>query len=55
MLFFKLSVEPRPTRSQRGFTLIELIITTVLLGLLGAVGASMISDSFDTTRMVDAS
>ena len=33
----------------------ELIITIVLLGILGAVGSTMISDSFKTTRLVDAS
>lgn len=55
MLSSTLPIAFQPMRRQRGFTLIELIITTVLLGLLGAVGTSMISDSFDTTRMVDAS
>jgi prepilin-type N-terminal cleavage/methylation domain-containing protein len=37
-----------------GFTLIELIFSIALLGILGAVGSSMIVDSFNTTRMVDA-
>lgn len=37
-----------------GFTLVEIIISIVLLGILAAVGSSMISDSFNTTRMVDA-
>lgn len=40
---------------QRGFTLIELIMSIVLIGLLAAVGTSMISDSFDTTYLVNAS
>ena len=36
-----------------GFTLIELIIVIVLLGILAAVGSNMLSDSFTTTRMVN--
>lgn len=40
---------------QAGFTLIELIISIVLIGLLAAVGTSMISDSFDTTYIMNAS
>lgn len=38
-----------------GFTLIELIISIVLLGLLAAVGSNMLSDSFMTARMVNNS
>jgi prepilin-type N-terminal cleavage/methylation domain-containing protein len=38
-----------------GFTLIELIISIVLIGVLAAVGSSMIADSFTTTRTVNAS
>lgn len=37
-----------------GFTLIELIISIVLIGILAVVGSSMIVDSFSTTRMVNA-
>jgi len=37
-----------------GFTLVEIIIAIVLLGILAAVGSSMISDTFRTTGMVDA-
>ena len=37
-----------------GFTLVELIISIVLVGILAAVGSSMIADSFTTTRMVNA-
>jgi prepilin-type N-terminal cleavage/methylation domain-containing protein len=44
-----------PAREQRGFTLIELIITIVILGILAVVGSSMISDTFNTSRMVNAS
>jgi prepilin-type N-terminal cleavage/methylation domain-containing protein len=44
-----------PARKQRGFTLIELIITIVILGILAVVGSSMISDTFTTSRMVNAS
>jgi prepilin-type N-terminal cleavage/methylation domain-containing protein len=36
-----------------GFTLIELIMVIVLLGILAAVGSNMLSDSFTTTRMVN--
>ncbi len=41
-------------RHNSGFTLMELIISIVLLGMLAAVGSSMIVDSFTTTRMVNA-
>ena len=37
-----------------GFTLVELVISIVLIGILAAVGSSMIVDSFTTTRMVNA-
>lgn len=37
-----------------GFTLIELIISIVLLGILAAVGATMFSESFTVTSMVNA-
>lgn len=39
---------------QRGYTLIELVMTIVLLSLLGAVGVTMISDSFDITLWTNA-
>ncbi len=42
-------------RHNSGFTLVELIISIVLIGMLAAVGSSMIVDSFTTTRMVNAS
>ena len=38
-----------------GFTLVELVIAIVLLGILAAVGSSMLSDSFTTTRWVNDS
>ena len=41
-------------RGSAGFTLIELITVIVLLGILAAVGSNMLSDSFTTTRMVNA-
>jgi len=37
-----------------GFTLVEMIMSIVLIGILAAVGSNMMSDSFTTTRMVDA-
>jgi len=39
----------------RGFTLVELVIVMVLLGILGAVGSNMLSDSFTTTHRVNES
>jgi len=44
---------PRIRRSS-GFTLVEIVISIVLLGILAAVGSNMIYDSFRTTRLVDA-
>lgn len=40
--------------NNKGFTLIELVISIVLLGMLAAVGSTMISDGFTSTRMVNA-
>jgi prepilin-type N-terminal cleavage/methylation domain-containing protein len=49
------SLRGNPTiRRSSGFTLVELIISIVLIGILAAVGSSMIADSFTTTRMVNA-
>ncbi len=49
------SLRNTPTRRHSsGFTLVELIISIVLIGMLAAVGSSMIADSFTTTRMVNA-
>ncbi|MBU1405379.1 MAG: type II secretion system GspH family protein, partial [Proteobacteria bacterium] len=36
----------RRRNKQQGFTLIELIIVVVLLGILGAMGAGFISEAF---------
>lgn len=47
------SLRKRPDQ-QGGFTLIELILTVVLLGILGATGTSMLVDSFSTARIVNA-
>lgn len=38
----------------RGFTLLELIMVIVLLGILGAVGSTMFADSYTTARLVNA-
>lgn len=45
----------RMGRSDGGFTLVELIISIVLIGILAAVGADMLSGSFSTTMNVNAS
>lgn len=42
-------------QGNRGFTLVELVIGIVLIGILSVVSTSMIADSFTTTRIVDAS
>ena len=42
-------------RRQHGFTLVEVVIAIVVMGILAAVGSSMISDTFKTARIVDAS
>ena len=41
-----------PAWLQRGFTLIELVITLVIMGVLAAWGASMISDNFRTVQIL---
>lgn len=38
---------------QGGFTLVELIVSAVLLGILASIGVSMISDSFRTAQFVN--
>ncbi len=50
---FSLRGNPTSRRSS-GFTLVELIISIVLIGILAVVGSSMIVDSFATARMVNA-
>ena len=35
-------------RASRGFTLMELVVTIVLLGILGAVGSSMVGNTMNT-------
>lgn len=39
---------------QRGFTIMELIIAIVIMGILSVVGVSMISDTFMTARIVNS-
>jgi prepilin-type N-terminal cleavage/methylation domain-containing protein len=41
-----------PARLQRGFTLIELVITLMIMGVLAAWGASMLSDNFRTVQIL---
>ncbi|MEK7752211.1 MAG: type II secretion system protein [Acidobacteriota bacterium] len=41
-------------RHRRGFTLVELVLVIMVLGLLAAVGSTMIVDTFKTTGMVTA-
>jgi len=41
-------------RAQCGFTLVELVIVTVLLALLSLVGSSMLSDSFRVTQLLQS-
>jgi prepilin-type N-terminal cleavage/methylation domain-containing protein len=41
-------------KRQRGFTVMELVITVVIMGILAVVGTSMISDTFTTARVVNA-
>jgi prepilin-type N-terminal cleavage/methylation domain-containing protein len=42
----------RSRASQNGFTLMEITISVVLLGILGVVGTTMMSGSFYTTRVI---
>ncbi len=39
--------------SQLGFTLIELIITITLVGIMAVVGSSVIADTFRTTQVIN--
>jgi prepilin-type N-terminal cleavage/methylation domain-containing protein len=44
----------RHLRPQGGFTLIELVTSLVLLGLIASVGTSLVSDNFRTVMRVNA-
>jgi prepilin-type N-terminal cleavage/methylation domain-containing protein len=44
----------RGLRHQVGFTLVEMIMTIVLLGVMAGLGSSMISDVYRSTRIVSA-
>lgn len=41
-----------PRLRSQGFTLIEIIISLVLLGILGITGSKMITGSFSTTQII---
>lgn len=43
-----------PAKRQRGFTLVEVIITVVVMGLLAVAGTSIVSSTFTTARVVDS-
>lgn len=43
---------PRQRRSS-GFTLVELIATIVVMGIMAAVGSSVISDTFTTVNVIN--
>ena len=50
----RLSPDLPAVRRNSGFTLVELVICIVLVGMLAAVGSTMMVDTFSTSRMVNA-
>ena len=44
---------PGIQRRSAGFTLIEMVITIVLMGIMAVVGSSVIADTFTTTHIIN--
>ncbi len=42
-----------PTQTQRGFTLLEIVLVIVLLGILSMASMNMISGSYTSTRIIN--
>ncbi len=42
---------PRPPK-QQGFSLLEIVLSIVLLGILGVAGSNMVASSFFTTQVI---
>ncbi len=44
---------PHPVHTAHGFTLFEMVLVVILLGILSTVGMTMISKSYSTTRFIN--